>query len=301
MAGLRIPLMILIIASLVVYLVALFLNYQAVIGIGIFTQPTAAVSDKYYVNMTPAGYTFSIWGVIYTWLMAMLIYCQTTLCRTNKTGPVYLYPQVLTATFYAVFILVLFTNISWLLLWDRELLQYSSAMCALMLVSLIVCLATSHKELYNNLEALRQNDQQDDINAIRVLVHNGVAIYASWVVVATFLNLCTVLVYWVGAEMETACVICLTIITVAIIAWFIVENFVIEKYARYTLTNYPTLLWALAGILAGNYNPELTSSIVTVVMTVLVAILFIVRIVLVVYRSITQPLSAQSTDTKLLI
>lgn len=35
--------------------------------IELFPAPTGNISDKFYIEITPAGWVFSIWGFIYTW------------------------------------------------------------------------------------------------------------------------------------------------------------------------------------------------------------------------------------------
>lgn len=41
---------------------------------GLFNQTVGEISDKYTVFITPAGWTFSIWSVIYIYLAAGVIY-----------------------------------------------------------------------------------------------------------------------------------------------------------------------------------------------------------------------------------
>ncbi len=48
---------------------------------GPFRNNTGGISDKYNTEITPSGWTFSIWGVIYTWLSLMHVYILTTTCR----------------------------------------------------------------------------------------------------------------------------------------------------------------------------------------------------------------------------
>ena len=35
--------------------------------LGIFHSNTGNISDKYYLEITPAGWAFSIWGIIYAY------------------------------------------------------------------------------------------------------------------------------------------------------------------------------------------------------------------------------------------
>ena len=41
---------------------------------GIFESTVGDISDKYELFITPAGFTFSIWSVIYLWIALMLLF-----------------------------------------------------------------------------------------------------------------------------------------------------------------------------------------------------------------------------------
>ena len=44
-------------------------------GVGsIFESTVGNISDKYDLYITPAGFTFSIWSVIYLWIALMLLF-----------------------------------------------------------------------------------------------------------------------------------------------------------------------------------------------------------------------------------
>ena len=48
-------------------------------------QQTGAISDRFEVYFTPAGYVFSIWGLIYVGLMAYTIFQALPSQRTSDT------------------------------------------------------------------------------------------------------------------------------------------------------------------------------------------------------------------------
>ncbi|XP_063588639.1 uncharacterized protein LOC134765781 [Penaeus indicus] len=58
----------------VVLVYTLVLNGLAGPGLPPFTQSTGNISDYLFTCVTPAGYTFSIWGVIYFGLVTIVIY-----------------------------------------------------------------------------------------------------------------------------------------------------------------------------------------------------------------------------------
>ena len=43
-------------------------------GSGIFYNTIGGLSDKYYLDITPEGWAFSIWGIIYLWLGISIIF-----------------------------------------------------------------------------------------------------------------------------------------------------------------------------------------------------------------------------------
>jgi hypothetical protein len=43
-------------------------------------------SDKYYLEVTPAGWTFSIWGFIYAWQAAWVLYSIINIFRKTPEG-----------------------------------------------------------------------------------------------------------------------------------------------------------------------------------------------------------------------
>lgn len=53
---------------------------------GPYTTTTANVSAVFDTQLTPSGWTFNIWSVIYVWLTAMVIYILSGLCRKSESN-----------------------------------------------------------------------------------------------------------------------------------------------------------------------------------------------------------------------
>ncbi|XP_070574375.1 uncharacterized protein [Ptychodera flava] len=287
----------LIILTLIVYLLTIAINaLSGSVGkdIGLFLNSTGDISDAYYLEITPAGWTFSIWGFIYTWNMLWLIYALTTICRQNKSSYVYIYPLVMTPLFYASFIINLAMNVGWLFLWDRQYIPVAFVFLALLTFMLYVCLFITHANLYKNLSEMASYNNKE-VWAIRLLVHNGIAFYATWCTIATLLNLAMTLAYYTSLSQSTASTISLSILVLEILVWFICENVVIEKYVRYTISPYIVVIVALCGSYTKNWNPEKTNSIMTVSMLGLAGLLFVVRIILLIWRQHNRPLLSEQS------
>ena len=78
-----------------------------------------------------------------------------------------------------------------------------------------------------------------EIRIQRVLIHNGIAIYATWTTIASLLNLNIAFQYIGRYDAEITSLVCVSILLTIIIVWFILENTVLDKYVRYMVSQYP--------------------------------------------------------------
>ncbi|KAJ8383300.1 hypothetical protein AAFF_G00222360 [Aldrovandia affinis] len=287
-----------IVLSVLVFIIAMIFNALAGTGSknGPFQQSTGNVSNKYETEITPSGWTFSIWGIIYTWLSAMLIYLITSLCRKNAYGRMYCEPAILPYGFYLSWIVNIILNIMWLFLWDKE--QMVAGLTVLVVIAftnyLLIFFCCHGLHSYG---AWLDKHHRLDLWLIRALlaviqVQNGIGVYATWTTIATLLNFTIVLQYNAGLSKEGAAAVSLSLLLIEVVAWFVVENFVLEMHVRYILTIYPVVTWALLGNVAKHYNvaTPTRSSVFTVVLLVLACALFVARVLLVIWRHRKQPL-----------
>ncbi|KAM3929127.1 uncharacterized protein RB166_006906 [Leptodactylus fuscus] len=226
-----------------------------------FITTTSNISAKYPLEVTPASWTFSIWSVIYIWNGLWIVYVFSTLFRSNKRGRIYIQPQIHPPEFFAMWILNNLINIGWLFLWDRELLIYANVFLALIPVTIFLMLHMSYRNCYRYADWMSQN-QNFDLWCIRILVHNGLAIYATWTSIAAIVNFGLVLEYNVNHIQDPyVSGIVLSLILFALLFWFLIESFMFEKYVRYTVTVYPAAIVASVGIQLGvDETPEFSNN-----------------------------------------
>lgn len=90
-------------------------------------QTTAEVSNKQDVLFTPAGYVFSIWGIIYVllaiWLFLQVKNRHTALATANHVSLLFIFSCAL--------------NIIWLFTWHYEYFAFSVLIMLLLFVTLI--------------------------------------------------------------------------------------------------------------------------------------------------------------------
>ena len=229
-------------------------------------------------------------ALIYFWQSIWITYGVTMICRKTVYGYMYRAFPVLPPILYVVFSFALACNISWLLIWDREYMEVALVFINLMTCNLYICLVVSLRRLNDYGTLMVRQKLQRDIWLMRVLVHNGLAMFATWGTVAAMFNFAVVLTYRTGAKAEVGSTVSLAIFTLEIIAWWIFDNFVFERLLRYLFTPYIVILVSIAGILSKNWNPHSANSMLTLSLFGLVAVLSIIKTVLVLYRHFKRPL-----------
>lgn len=249
----------------------IFINFQAAIGpdseysLGWFKSTVGNLSAKYPNPITPAGYAFSIWSLIYLWMAAWILYFLINLCRTNIRGPVYLNPPAASLPFLLTVFLANALNNTWLFVWDRECLTGAAIVLVssslVLYLALFLILTSVHRYLAEFYKIAR-----GDLWAYRILAQNGVAIYTAWVTIAAQVNVCTALLYAAGMPSDTAIYICLSVLAFELLVFFALDVSLLEPYTRYVFTIYPVFIWALSAVLVANsdepYSPQFIYSAV---------------------------------------
>jgi hypothetical protein len=139
---------------------------------------TGEVSDMFNVYFVPAGYVFSIWGLIYLGLIAYTIYQALPSQREN--------PYLRSIGY--LYVVASAANIGWLFLWHYQVFVATVPLMLLILLSLI--------GIYLALGVGRERVGP----AMQWLVHVPFSIYLGWITVATVANVTTALAYlnWGG-------------------------------------------------------------------------------------------------------
>jgi hypothetical protein len=182
---------------------------------------TGQISDNFQVYFVPAGYVFSIWGVIYLGLMAFAIFqalpAQRENARLRKTG------WWITLGGLA--------NIVWIFLWHYE--QFPATLIA-MLVLLGTLIIT-----YLGFDIGRSKVS----TAERYTTHLTFSIYLGWITVATVANITDVLDYvgWNGFGIAPEIWMGVVLAAVLLIS-------VLMSLTRKDIAYTVVILWALAGI-----------------------------------------------------
>ncbi|RUS83023.1 hypothetical protein EGW08_009211 [Elysia chlorotica] len=279
--------------NFVVMIVSFAINGLNGAGDGvIFKNTTGELSDYYYTAITPAGWTFSIWGFIYTWQALWVIYSLVNICRKGPGGkPAFSNPEFIPPVLLALAATTSCLGVAWLISFDR--LELEVAFVALLLYSLgmYASLFFSYRALDRASPYLVQQGRTTEIWLTRGLVHNGLAIQGTWVSVATLLNLAMVLTYSGNeiASADDAGTVSLCVLALEIAVFAATDLLFLDRWSRYTLTPYAVLIVALSGSLAKNYTAGARNSVFTIVLLTAACVLAVVKVCMTVYRHLRCP------------
>jgi hypothetical protein len=129
---------------------------------------------------------------------------------------------------------------------------------------------------------------------VRIFVHNGLAVYGTWLYIATLLNL----TIWISQiynkdnqSVTNVSTAALSLVLVAILLYFICENFIFYSSMAYTYLPWFVLIFALCGILSKNYNrtdiPDRNKTF-ALALLIICCILFVIRVILFIIRYVTR-------------
>ena len=136
-------------------------------GIPLNGQNTGEISAKYPSLFTPAGFTFSIWGLIYLSLTAFVIYQALPAQRNNQT----------LAKISPLFIANCVANAAWIFVWHYDLLWLSLLLMAAILLTLV--------QIYRVLLAAGPAGSKGEWLFLRL----PFSLYTGWITVASIANI----------------------------------------------------------------------------------------------------------------
>lgn len=205
------------ILTLVAYVVMVGVNFLAMY-LPLGGKTTGEISDNYPNLFAPAGYAFSIWGLIYLLLAIYVIY-------QFKRGD-----DVLAGKVNRIFILNALLNAAWIFAWHNDIIWLSVILIIGLLISLIRIANILRKS------TLTERDLR--------LVGLPFSVYFGWITVATIANITVFLVSlgWGGFGLaDSFWTVVVLLIGALIGSWRMLK----DKFISYGLV----LIWAYGAIL----------------------------------------------------
>ncbi|UCF29594.1 MAG: tryptophan-rich sensory protein [Chloroflexota bacterium] len=210
---------------------------------------TGEISDRFEIFFVPAGYVFSIWGLIYLGLFAYAIYQVLPDQRDN--------PRLRSIGY--IFILSCAANIAWLFLWHYEVFEFTLIAMLVLLVTLIA--------IYLRLDISRSEVS----TAEKWAVHIPFSIYLGWITVATIANTTQLLYYlgWNGWGISAA-----TWAVIILAAGVVIS--VLMTLTRADIAYSLVLVWAYIGIAVKHSSTPLVAISALIGAGIILVVLIIV-------------------------
>lgn len=212
-------------------------------------QGTGEISDRFDIYFVPAGYVFSIWGLIYLGLVAFTFYQALPAQRDN----------LLLKKIYPAYWIGNLANAVWIFLWHYEVFSLTLVMMLTILASLLY--------LYVQISKVGSDLDRNQ----KWFVKLPVSIYLGWISVATIANVSQVLFYfdWGGWGISPTAwtVILLAIATVLGLLMLWRENDI-----AYVLV----LVWAFVGINNSQADTALVASVAWFASVILIVAVIVV-------------------------
>ncbi len=237
-------------------LATIIVNALAVI-LPINGKSTSELSDALPNLFVPAGITFSIWSVIYLFLILFMVYQLVRVLKKEQGDTTYI------ETIGGWFMLASLANICWIFLWHYQYVSYSLGAMLLLFFSLLM--------IY-----LKLNIGLSTVNfKEKLMVHVPISLYLGWITVATIANVTAVLVslrvgdLFLGEVPWTICVI----LVATILTLFVLIQ-------RSDIAYGLVLIWALLGIAIKRLNTDPLYGVQTTIAVTALAALVVIALAL---------------------
>lgn len=243
----------LLIANSIGFIIMVVINYLSMAGV--FNGNTMeTMSDKYFNSFTPAGYAFSIWGLIYLGLLGFLIYTGRSLLTKKNADS-----NLLKIGWW--FVLSCLANILWVISW---LYDYTGV-SVLIMIFLFGCL----------LKIIVNTRMELDYHPVKeyLFIFWPFALYAGWISVALIANIAAWLtkINWNGWGISNTT---WTIIMIGVAGLINILMIRMRNLREFGLVG----IWALIAIAVSNHNNDENIVVIYTCYTVAVAILIFIVI-----------------------
>lgn len=236
------------ISNIIALLITIAVNYLS--SAGIFNGVTVAdISDQYHNYFTPAGYAFSIWGVIYLGLLGFVVYTSKSLFLEDESND----EVVLKVGWW--FVLSCVGNSLWIVFWVNNILWVTVLVMLFVLICLIKIILNLNMEM--------------DSHPLKkyLLIYWPFAIYTGWISVAFIADISAFLVKidWNGFGISPVIWTIIMIVIAGLLNLLVVWKRNLREFAIVGV-------WALIAIAVENYNSEKSIAYAAIIVAVIVFI-----------------------------
>ena len=230
----------------------------------------------YDTELTPAGSPLLMSRAFFalTYSFAMMLYCICGTLHINGSS-------IIDSSFYGAFSSSCVMESLGIVLWAFE---KTISSFILMCTSTLLQYPAMY-QAYTSLYYAKANESELEASAIwcnRIFIQSALIFDCAWNTVFVILSLAVVLCYDIGLTSFQASVVSLLIFAVILIAWFLIENFAVEKYVRFAVVEYIAISVGLTSLFSRERASESYFSSLLLSMMAIVLILLFLRVILIV-------------------
>ncbi|PTT01510.1 hypothetical protein DBR11_07075 [Pedobacter sp. HMWF019] len=212
------------------------------------------ISDKYFNYFTPAGYAFSIWGLIYLGLLSFVFYSVRSLAKNKDENSV-----LLKIGWW--FVLSCCANSLWVVAWLSDYTGSSVLLMGVLLICLLKIIVNTRMEL--------------DAHPFKMylFVFWPFALYSGWISVALIANIAAFLtkIHWSGWGISSVTWTMIMICVAGLINIFMIR---VRNLREYGIVG----IWALVAIAVSNKHASGSIGVVYTCYTVATVLLIFIVI-----------------------
>ena len=252
-----------------------------------FANKTHEIVALFYLQVTPHEWTFIIVTSVVLWQIVWMLYAWSFVFRSKS-------PCTISWTMLLLYTCSDISKIIWVFLWGNSHPQIAFPFVVLVLVFSISAIVVQVVHVYKLTPTLQtQCKYKIDLWITRLLVINGMVVYATYLTVGALLNFGVILQYFADVSPITTGAMIVWLATVTVLTYFALENTILKHFTRFILMVYPTLIWVLSGVLSAHWGQEdpNTNPVLTHLLLLLVIILFIARVSITVFPLLQQSLA----------
>ncbi len=235
----------------VMLLLTIMVNYLS--NTGIFDGNTMkTVSDEYFTRFTPAGYAFSIWGVIYLGLACFVVYSATNVFKGKD-------PLQAVERIGGWFMVSCLCNMLWVVAW----LNHFTLLSAMIMTVLLISLCSIVVKLRLSLTKIGLKNY--------LFIALPFSLYAGWVSLAIIANIASLLVKFEWSRLG------LTEVTWAVIMIAVAGTLNLLMILTRNMRAYGAVgIWGILAVAAAQHegNDSITYTCYAVAVLILLTIAF---------------------------
>jgi len=265
--------------------------FSGISGISPFKNGTLQIFLDYETSFTPQAWSApAITVCLVMWQIGFVFYSISTMMRYTSYGYLYIAPGHTHPQLYICYSIGLVLHMVWITtinVFGPGTSIYSIPFSA---AFVFAAYGISCHRLYYRGHILQREGAQKEALYVRLCTQNALAIHGTWLFFLTVLNLDMALVHVFHLDWEISGSIVHAFVLVYIVVWFFLDNFIFDKFLRYTFSPYLVFLLYLFGCVYHHHYCSTYIFAMTAFTLAIAVLLAVLKVVILVRNQLLHPL-----------